>query len=81
MKGSESAKTLDPGLNLNAIPQAIILGYEATQTKELIGARSKPYSKTLEYYSMKSIERKFKSLIYVLIHLAYKPRAVRSTTL
>ena len=52
-----------------------------TQTKELIQPRSKRYSKTLKYYSMKSIKQKLKSVIYVLLDLAYKRRAVRSTTL
>ena len=70
-----------PGLNLNTTPQAIILRHVRPQTKEPIEARSKRYSKTLKYYSMKSIEQKSKSLIYVLVDLAYKQCAVRSTTL
>jgi len=69
------------GLNLNTTPQAIILHHVRTQTKELIEARSKRYSKTLKYYSMKSLEQKLKSRLYVLVDLAYKRRAVRSTTL
>jgi len=77
----ECTKTLSPGLNLNTTPQAIILRHVRTQTKELNEVRSKRYSKTLEYYSMKSIEQKLKSLIYVLVDLVYKRRAVRSTTL
>jgi len=48
---------------------------------ELIEARSKRYAKTLKYYCMKSIEEKLKSLIYILVDLAYKRRAVGSTTL